>query len=188
MIETLSQTFAAGEVKTFLVQGDYFELIDAPSSTVDVILSDRSGAQLSRMIGAEASFYNAPGRFEMVQITSQAAQTVKFFIADGTAGTRRTSGVIRLADQLNTFVGAQATVTNASAQIAPANAARRYLLIQNNHPTGSIYIAFGVAATLTAGIKIAPGGFYEMTGPVSTQEIRAIGDIASNTNVVEVGA
>lgn len=188
MIETINSAFAAGEAKTFLVNGEYFELVDVPLGTVDVVLSDANGAQVTRMIGAEASFFCKPGHFGAVSITSATAQTVKFIVADGTAGTRRTAGFVRLSDQLTSFVNTAKTVTNADAQLIAANAARRYLLIQNNNATGSIFVTFGVAATLALGVKIIPGGNLELSGPVSLQEIRAIGDIASNANVVVLEA
>ena len=77
-------------------------------------------------------------------------------------------------------------MTNASAQLLAANAARQYLLIQNKDGAGNLYIAFGKAATVANGVRIIPGGAYELVGVCSTQEIRAIGDIASNPNVTTV--
>lgn len=77
------------------------------------------------------------------------------------------------------------TVTNASQSFSAANADRRYLLIQNNSPTGVIYVTFGATSTVALGVKIPPGGFYE-PNVVPSNSVNIIGDIASNANVVLV--
>lgn len=82
---------------------------------------------------------------------------------------------------------AQKTVTNVSTLFLAANANRKYLLIQNNDPTGDIYIVFGGAATLTTGIKIAAnGGVLELNCNILTAAIYAIGSLATQSNVVVV--
>lgn len=85
---------------------------------------------------------------------------------------------------LSTFVNTQKTVTNTSSQLASAKADRQYLLIQNKDASGSIYVVFGGAANLNDGLRIGPGGFWEWDSTVSTQAIFAIGDVASNANIV----
>lgn len=85
------------------------------------------------------------------------------------------------------FTNAQKTVTNISAQLVAANAARRYLLIQNNDTAGIVYVRVDGTAVVTGfGIKIAPGASYELQGFVPTGAIHAGGSIASNANVVVV--
>jgi hypothetical protein len=78
------------------------------------------------------------------------------------------------------------TVTNAAANLLGGNSARTYLLIQNKDSAGRIWIAFGGAATQANGILIPPGGFVEWdgSGTVPTGAVSAIGDLASNTNIV----
>ena len=78
-----------------------------------------------------------------------------------------------------------ATVTNASAQLVAANANRRGLTIQNNDASGSIRVTTTTPATLTNGLRVIAGGYWEPpTAP--TQAIYAIGDIANNPNVMVV--
>jgi len=85
------------------------------------------------------------------------------------------------------FTNTQKTVTNASGVLVAANAARRYLMIQNNDAAGIIYVTLdGTAATTAKGVKISAGGSYELQGFVPSGEIRAIGSIASNANCVVV--
>jgi hypothetical protein len=97
MIEILKAAFTAGEVKTFLIQGEYLEILEA-AYPVDVAMMDRSGAQLSTMRSAEASYFSRPGKYEVIQVTSAQAQTVRLFVGSGDAGTRRTSGDVSVVD------------------------------------------------------------------------------------------
>ena len=84
------------------------------------------------------------------------------------------------------FTNTQKTVANTEGQLLAANSVRNYLLIQNKDASGDVYVTFGAApATTAAGVKIAAGGFYEPS-VVPTDQIRAIGSIASNANVVVV--
>lgn len=187
-IEIVSVTFAAGESRLFHLVGSYFELIDAPSA-VNVILTDRAGAQRGRMMAAEASFNLKNTEFETVQLTSATAQTIRFAYGTGEAGTRRAAGSVSIANVSGAFDHLAHTVTNASAQLRAADATRRYLLIQNNDASGDIYVRLdGAAATVANGIKIPAGGSYELQGFVPTGAITAIGSLPSNANVLTVEA
>ena len=75
-------------------------------------------------------------------------------------------------------------VTTTSAQVLAANTSRAFLAIQNNDPSGIIYVNFGSAATVAGSLKILPGGILFVDTMVSTQAINIIGSIASNANVV----
>jgi hypothetical protein len=97
-IELVSVPFQAGESKLFHVSGRYFELIDAPNP-VDVLLSDRNGAQRGIMRAAEASFYLKDTDFATVQLTSATTQLVRFGYGTGEAGTRRAAGSVSIANQ-----------------------------------------------------------------------------------------
>ncbi|AVS74489.1 hypothetical protein [Paracidovorax cattleyae] len=80
----------------------------------------------------------------------------------------------------------QKTVTNASAQLLAAKVGRQYMLVQNRDAAASLYLAFGKAATVAAGVRVVPGGAFELVGTMTEQAIFAIGDVASNANVVTV--
>lgn len=185
-IELVPAVFAAGESKTFIVAGQYFELIDCPSP-VDVYLVDRYGAQRGVMRGAEASFNLKATEFNQVQIVSAVAQSVRFAYGSGEGGTRRAAGSVNVANTAGAFTQAAATVTNTAANLLAARANRRYLLIQNKDAAGIVYVNLaGAAATVGNGIAIEPGGSMELQGFVCTGAISAIGSIPSNTNVVVV--
>jgi len=179
------ETIGAGLVSTRLFSGAYFNILSS-TGAIDV-RTDK--VNLKGLIAGQG-FEKQP--FTRLEITdaSGATNTIRYVIADegfiaGLTGNMTISSIVPV--QSGSFVNAQATVTNASAQIVAANAARKYLAIQNNDTVGIVYIGFGAAAVTAAnGLKIAPGGSYELSDVQSTQAIRAIGSIASNANVVTV--
>lgn len=171
--------------------GDFFRIMDAQYSML-VVAFYRAGREVARAewVGkGYAEKFDQP--FDRVVITSVASQTVSFVSRLGNEVRYDTppSGdvnVIAAAPTRATGANSQKTVTNASAQLVAANAARSYLLIQNNDATGIVYVAFGAAATTANGIKIPPGGSYELNCNILTAAVNAIGSIASNANVVVV--
>jgi hypothetical protein len=126
--------------------------------------------------------------FDSVEIINGATpQTVSFSLFDGAAGSDAVTGAVAVTNVNASLTNTAATVTNADGQLLPANATRRYLLVQNKDAVGNLYVKFGAGAATTAnGVKIAPGGSYEFAGFAPANEVRAIGDIASNANVVVV--
>ncbi len=80
--------------------------------------------------------------------------------------------------------GGDMTITSASQQILAQRMSRRYLLVQNKSTTGSVWLSIGLAAIATQGIFLPPGSIYEMSASVFAHPIYAIGDIASNPNVL----
>jgi hypothetical protein len=100
-----------------MINGEYLEILEA-QYPCDVMLMDKSGAQLSIMKSSEASFFSRPKEgFQAVQITSANAQSIRIFIGSGDAGTRRISSTVAVIDG-----GRARTVANAAflsnAQIA----------------------------------------------------------------------
>ncbi|VTU20785.1 hypothetical protein SRS16CHR_02713 [Variovorax sp. SRS16] len=96
MIEIIGGAWAAGETKTFVINGEYLEILEA-QYPCDVMLMDKSGAQLSIMRSSEASFFSRPKEgFQTIQITSATAQSIRVFIGSGDAGTRRISSTVQV--------------------------------------------------------------------------------------------
>lgn len=181
---TYEVDIAANGSYQVIVGGSYFKIL-AATGDVDV----RSESVDIKAIGAGQGFQKQP--FKRLTITDKtgATNTVKFIVSDaefidslnGTVGIDSNKAATSAA-----FANTANTVTNASAQLVAANTARQYLLIQNNDAAGSIFVRFGAASTLTTGVKIAPGGYFEWFGVVPTGAVHAIGSIASNANVVVV--
>lgn len=183
----ISQSFAAGTPVQFVVQGNFLR-IETALSPVDINFF-RGGQELAEnLTSATAGYYAMPDNgFDRIVITSSALQTVAVDIFAGRVGADRVVGSVAISNVNGSFLNSQKTVTSASAVLVSANAARRYLLIQNNNAVGNIYVRLdSTAATIGTGIKIPPGGSYELQGYVSNLGVHAIGDIASNANIVTV--
>lgn len=179
----MTETFGAGETKRFSVPGKFLMVVAAVSD-MNISLF-RGRVKLSEtVIGVSVGFnLKLPAGFDEFEIYSAAAQAVEILTSEGEvdfagsvtiAGSAQVSGVAALITQTTN------SVTNSSGQILGANAARKYMLIQNNDPSLDIYVAFGNSATVADGIKIPPGGVFESGLFVSIQQVSAI--TASGTN------
>lgn len=196
-MQTYQQTFAAAQTWEMFVTGRYFTTLEC---TQPVTVRFYRGGQLLEageikglLAGLEMTLGNigdkAPA-FDRVQIDVQAGDTVKVGIGNGQGRYNRGQSSVTItqakAPQSGAFAATQKTVTTTSGQVLAANAARQYLLVQNSDPVGIVYLAFGTAATAAAGVKIIPGGNYELSDVVPTAAIYCIGTLASNANVVVV--
>lgn len=185
-MRTITLNAGAGSSTKFYQLGNYFHLLET-AGAVDINFYKR-GAIFAEARGMEAGFYAEPkGGFDEIEIVSASAQAIKFAISDGTGGYNRTTGTVSLSGQQGVFAQAAHTVTNASGQLLAAKANRRTLLVQNNHAAGNIFVTTdGSAATASNGIKITPGSLILLDVFCPTGSINAIGDIASNADVVVV--
>lgn len=163
MIEIIKGTWAAGETKTFAINGDRVEVLDA-QYPLDVFLMNSAGAQLSVMRDSEASFFSAPvGGFSTVQIYSATAQNIRFFVGSGDAGTRRISSVVQVVDgaKARSLAGAayfiSSSLTAAAGQygqVALYNSAVGQRVVVN-----SIMVAMSIAGSIEIRQGTAiPGG------------------------------
>lgn len=186
-MSTYSQTIQAGKSWDIGIPGDLIRIISV-TGPVDLTVKN-NGLPISKATGVLEGYWSKPpGGFNGMLIESATTQTVTVAIVAGEAGYDRAAGVISVANIPATggaYTNTQKTVTNASAQLLPANSGRRNLLIQNKSLAGSVWLAFGVAATTANGVKLGPGGVYEAPGfYLPTNDIYAIGDIASNAEIV----
>lgn len=184
LIET---TIAAGERKEYFDPGDFFRLLEAEFPVT--VSFYRNGAEVAEAEGVGEGYAERfrNSTFDRFTITSATAQLLRFVARLGNDVLYDTppNGDVTVTNNNGAFVHGVHTVTNASAQLKAAKTDRRYLLIQNNDATGSIYVRFdGAAATTANAIKIEPGGSVELQGFVPTGAIVAIGSIASNANVL----
>lgn len=142
----------------------------------------------------QAGYYAEPADgYEGFTIQSATAQTATVAISDGSGGYDRTVGDVTIlgvaavsvsnvaAVSVSNTGGAFSTtapaVTNADSQVLAANAARRYLMVQNQDSTANVYLRFGGAANVGAGsIKLPPGGYLELAGYCSTDSLHAVAD------------
>lgn len=183
---TRSINLGAGVDIQVVDRGRFFRL---KSTTAPVtVYFYRGQIEFSRVEGVEAGYWEEfDQQFDQVRIYSATAQAVEFFTsAGGKVGYDRSIGSVVVLNQ-TTMVNAAKIVTNASGQLLAANAARKYLLIQNKDAAGIIYVTFdGTAATAANGVEIGPKGYHLLDVIVPTGAIMAIGSIASNANVLVV--
>lgn len=195
-MQTFIQSFTSATTWELNIAGNYFATLDC---NYPLNVRFYKGGQLldlgevrGLMAGLEAVL-GEPGRgfaFDRLQIDVQAGDTVKVGVGNGQVRYNRGAATVEIAQNVparSEFSSAAKTVTSASAQLVAAKPDRKYLLIQNNHPSGAIYLKFGTgAATAANGVKVVPGGFFEMASCVTTGEMSAVGDIASNAAIVVV--
>lgn len=178
-------TLTANQAFPRMLGGAMFKLI---SSTGPInIKTDKVNL---KGITAGQGFEGIP--YNSIEITdaSGASNTIRYMVAsdgfiDGLTGAMTVTS--QVPPQSSSFANTQKTVTSASTQMVAANTARKYLMFQNNDTVGNIFIGFGAGAVTTAnGVKIAPGGAYEIPYAQTQQAIQAIGSLATQSNVVMV--
>lgn len=184
-------TLSAGVAVEFLEDADFFRVLSAPTTDLTLIFY-KQGKEVGQARNVGAGYAEKTSiPFDKVRISSTAGGAVAFVSRIGNevrydAPPQGNVQVTSLVPTRSAGTNTQATVTNTSAQLVAANASRSYLLIQNKDATGNIYVTFGAAATVANGLLIPPGGSYELNCNILTAQVNAIGDIASNANVVVV--
>lgn len=143
MIQLFKLILAANESRSVALSGEYFELRNAVNPVALVELLDQSGGVLSRLEALEQSDYVRPGPFSTVRVTNgPVAQTVRFFVGSGDAGSRRFSGEVVVIGGVSLVPQIAATLQNnaalaitaAGAAIANAVPARRSVRFTNLGP------------------------------------------------------
>ncbi len=182
-------TIGAGSRTEFIEASDFFRILSAQQ--VITVEFYNNGAKIAEAIDVGTGYAEKiPSGFDRIAITSATAQTIQFVTRlGGDVRYDQSSGAVSITNVNGAFNQAQATVTTTSAQLKAANAARRYLLIQNNDSSGDIFVTVdGTTATTAKGIKLSAGSSIELSTYAPTGAINAIGSIASNANVVVVEA
>lgn len=179
----------AGVGVDFYDAGDFFRVLRASVNDLTIIFY-RNGAELVKAQGIGAGYAERFAvSFDKLRIVSEAGGEVSFVTRFGNdvRYDAPPTGNVEITNTAGAFAQSQKTVTNASAQVFAAKATRRYLLIQNNAPSGDLFVTLdGSAATVAHGIKIAAGGALELANFCPTGAIFAIGSIPNNAAVVAV--
>lgn len=185
-MKTLNITFLAGQRIQLELIGNYIQLLET-SSGVDIDFM-RDGGVFAQALNMEFGFASKPEKkFTALAFTSAGAQTIKIAVGAGDGSYNRNSGVVQIIGQQGAATQAQKTVTNASGLLLAANAARKFLYIENNDAAGDIFVTIdGGAATIAKGKKIPPGGYWMFDTWSPSAAVYAIGSIASNANVVAI--
>ncbi len=192
-LRQLECSIPAGSTEYIGASGAYLRLKYAPGGValrvqvqelgIDVTLDEGdelrvdepfSGLRLSHSSGSELEYVIQVGRGAAIG----SAQV---------GGSISVSGAISLSGAQGAYTQAVATVTNASGLLIAANSARRVLGVSNQSGTGTVYLNLsGDAATSASGLRLLPGESLWVDSYPPTEAVYAIGDIASNANVIVI--
>lgn len=196
-MQTYTQTFAGAQTWQLNVPGRYFVILTC-TNTLNIRfylggkkldMGDITGLLAGLEVGPLDPAQGFTFAFDRIEIDVTGADTVQVGIGNGAARYNRANATVTVAANkapISNVLTNQITVTNSASTISGASTTRQYLFIQNNDPTGTIYVSFGVAATALNGIKIGPGQSFEMANTQTNNLISMIGSIASNANVIMV--
>ena len=176
-------TLTANSTQNLLVAGEYFKILGA-TGAIDV-LGDFGKIE---GIGAGQGLEKTPFRGLTFTDRSGSSNTLRIFIGDENFIDGLTGNVAITTNKAPTVsspTNTAATVTNGSGLLMSANVNRQKLLIQNKDASGTLYLSYSSPATALNGIRVVPGGNYE-PAVTETCAIYAIGDIASNVNILVV--
>lgn len=185
-MQDYAYTLAAGETRRFSVVGNTLRH-KTGTGAVDV---QANGGTVSLMPGQQIT--DTAKRFSEFSIKNNGAGTVSGVMIAGDVDFKDDQftgnvAVTNMPAVNGAFVTTVKTIATVDGQMMAENSARRYLLIQNRHASSTIVVKFGAGAvSMTTGVKIAPGGTYEITGYVPTNEVRAICDGGGNGSVTVV--
>lgn len=169
-----------GEPFEIAVQGDY---VRVKQSAVDLLIENADAGESVEMSEGEDFDFSM---FKTLRVSHEDAseQTVKLTISKGKrGGSAKVGGAVSVsnlgADQ-GAFSQGRASVTNVNQTIIAANAARRFLMIQNNDVSQTLRVTLsGVAATAAQGFRIGPGDSLDLSGYQSTAAVNAIMEAAT---------
>ncbi|MHB1430404.1 MAG: hypothetical protein ACYCVW_17105 [Rhodocyclaceae bacterium] len=180
-------TIPAGSVEEFAVVGDYIRLKTASVPVQFVVEETGESIELEQGDAANLS------KFRRVKVlhADAAQQAIVFYVGNGTsADSSKVGGSIGISSMPAVAVAMTQTanaVGVASAQLVAANAARRFLLIQNTDAAANVFLnVAGAAAVLDQGIKLPPGASVLFDVATPSGAVFAIASAATAAGAVVV--
>lgn len=165
-MKSITLKIAAGNPEDVAVSGDYVRI---KSASVPVRIEAENG-QVDATIEEGDALNLKPFTRLRVSHADAAEQTITLLIGDGTSSdSARVGGSVNVSAMPRVDVATMPAVARpmtqtanavgvASAQLVAANAARRFLLIQNTDAAADVFLnVAGAAAVLNQGIKLSPG-------------------------------
>lgn len=167
----------AGEALEIAVNGDYLRVM---ASTV-MLYIERDGNGDKIEISEGEDIENWPYKVVRISHDDVTEKVVRLTMGKGSrVGSAKIGGAVSLAGMQGQFTQGRASVTNANQALLAANAARRYLMIQNNDAAQVLRVKLdGNAATATEGFRIQPGGSLELNGYQASGAISAMMEVAT---------
>jgi hypothetical protein len=170
----------AGKTEEIAVTGDYVRVKD---SAVEVRVENAEDSTYVVMDEGE-DFEFSPFKRLRVSHESGADQSITLIVTKGKKGSSAKVGgsvdIGNLPDTGGAFTQGRASVTNVANPLLAANAARRYLLIQNNDASQNLRVTLdGSAPAVGSGFRLKPGESLEITTYAPTGAINAMMEAAS---------
>lgn len=168
---------------------DFFRILSS-AFPVDIYFY-KAGKEVARAVGVSEGYAEEFSEgFDKYMIKGGAnAQTMQVVARFGNKVSydQPPNGDVTVTNTGGAFTQSEPAVTNVVSTVLAANAARRYLLVQNNDPTATLRVTVdGSNATLTHGIKLAQGGALELSNYAPTGAVKVIADqVAALVTVVE---
>lgn len=198
LLKTFSQNVGAGSSTRFHAAGKNFRILSGTALTVRFF---SKGSEVGIADAVDSGFYLfADEVFDELRIESPTAQTIKFTMGSGEAGAATAvsiSGSVEVTNDVGnplpvsqTFAAAftqtAVDVGVASAQILAAKANRKFLLVQNNDATATVYLNLTGAAATATDLKLAPGASVVLDQATPSAAITAIASAATAAGAVVV--
>lgn len=191
VLRLVNLKLAAGASDSFAFQGNYIRVKTfAFPEGIDIDTEDEQGAGLDFNLVEGEDVLLEDSEFKRLRITNKAGSETNIVLLVGKnvkVNSAKVSGsvsVTTIVPSRSTVTQSQVTVTSTAAQLIAANSVRSYLMIQNRDAVGNIYLNFSTTATIANGFKLGPGESFVAESNMFTSAVSAIGDLASNPNVV----
>lgn len=158
----INQIFGAGDKQLFVTGGRYLSVRAGTNLSVRFLKNNSYLAEL--FTGANAGFFYDAGDdksewFDAVELISPAAQTVTVFASRARIGEASAVSVTSLPSVAGAFVHTSPAVIPVSQLLLAANAARKFLMVQNNDASAILYLNLngGAAGVGLGSVKLLPG-------------------------------
>lgn len=177
-----------GSVEEFGITGDY---VRVKSASVPVRVEVENG-QVDATIEEGDALNLKPFNRLRVSHSDAAEQTVVLFVGNGTSADGAKVGGSVAINSLPANNGdvsqSSFMATNGGASDAVAeNLSRRFLLVQNTHASAVLYVAFGVDATTSNGMRITAGGSLLLDNFVPRSRVSLLGGALLHSVVIAEG-
>lgn len=156
------------------------DYIRVQNASIEFWFKTQEGDDFKLLEGEEA--FLQPFQVMTIENRTGSPQDITFYIGKNGAkvGSAKVSGNVTIDNTAGAFTQGRASVTTVNQALIAANAARRYLLIQNNDASAVLRVTLdGAAATAGEGFRIEAGESLELSDYVPTGAINCMMETAS---------
>lgn len=182
---TVSVNLSANQALKVNETGDFFRLMEADLPiTVRFYKNERKIFEAINVRSGYAETFEQGGYDRVELVNGATPNDVQYVLRLGARVEYDVppTGLVEVTNTAGAFVQSEPAVTNAAGgvQVLAANPLRRYLLVQNNDALANLRITVdGTPPTNTHGVRVVPGGSFELAGYVPTGAVRVLADQAT---------